>query len=173
MVAGPGFSSLARGTIWSASIHKTRSPAPVVATAPALAPVLGRPAGVGPRHVRPVGPVRPVGTAARLHKAALLEAGENQLQEFLRDFLPPGDVRDDTELAGLRTVVFLEIENRAKRRSALEFRQLHSRVRFRDRESAVGRSEVKSDCLPQDAFLQASCRSPNRNSQFNTGERIS
>src|SRR5579872_2368644 len=34
------------------------------------------------------------GAAAGFHKSTLLEARKNQLQEFLRDFLTPGDLRD-------------------------------------------------------------------------------
>ena len=41
-----------------------------------------------------------LGAAARFDEAALLEAGQNQLQKFLRNLLPPGDVGDLDRLAG-------------------------------------------------------------------------
>ena len=48
---------------------------------------------------RPRQQVAAFGAAARFHKPALLQAGQDQLQELLRDLLPPRDIGDLHRLA--------------------------------------------------------------------------
>jgi len=44
--------------------------------------------------------VSALGPAARFHKSRLLEAGQDQLQELLRNLLPAGDIGDPDGLTG-------------------------------------------------------------------------
>src|ERR1019366_927938 len=62
--------------------------------------------------------------APRFHKAALLQAGQDQLQKLLRNLLPAGDLSD---LHGLNSCVCSKIENRLQRVFTLD-RNVHWRI---------------------------------------------
>src|SRR5687768_957769 len=65
------------------------------------------------------------GAPAGFHEAALLKAGQNQLQKFLRNLLPPRDVGD---FDGIPGTLNREIEDRLERIFAF-YGDVHARVR--------------------------------------------
>ena len=73
-------------------------------------------------------PIASLGAAPRFDEAALLEAGEDQFQKFLRDFLPGGDIGDLHRVAHR---LHGEVEDRLQGILAL-YGNVHSNANYRD-----------------------------------------